>query len=83
MKNNTPHYLLLGSMVITLSACALFKKKPLEYAIDPVCNMKVIQSESYQFKYENKKYYFDSYECKQSFVMNPKTFLENKCATPK
>jgi len=83
MKNNILNYLVLGVMVVVLSDCAIFKKKSVEYAMDPVCNMKVQKSDAYKYKYADKKYYFDSYECKQSFIMNPKTFLENKCATPK
>lgn len=83
MKKNILNYLAVAVLLVTIGACAIFKKKPVEYAVDPVCNMKVVKADSYRAKYEDKKYYFDSYECKQSFIMNPKTFLENKCATPK
>lgn len=83
MKNNILKYLAVAVMLVTLEACAIFKTKPIEYAVDPVCNMKVQKSDAYKWKYEDKRYYFDSYECKESFIMNPKTFLENKCAAPK
>ena len=69
-------------MTSTLEFCTLSKgsiKNP-EYVIDLVCGMKVDKSEAYTYKYENKKYFFDSYNCKQTFKMNPKKYLENKCA---
>ena len=50
--------------------------------IDFVCGMKVNKSESYDLKYKGQNYYFDSYECKETFKMNPKKFISNKCAYP-
>ncbi len=47
---------------------------------DPVCGMKVNKSESYDLKYKGQNYYFDSYECKETFKMNPEKFIKNKCA---
>lgn len=48
--------------------------------IDLVCGLKVDLSESYDFKYNGKIYYFHSYDCRESFKMNPKKFIDNKCA---
>jgi YHS domain-containing protein len=83
MKNNILKFLVFAISLVVLGGCAVFKNKPIEYAIDPVCNMKIQKSESYKWKYENERYYFDSYTCKQSFMMNPNNFLGDKCATPK
>lgn len=47
---------------------------------DLVCGMKVDKSEAYTSKYNGKIYYFDSYNCKQSFIMNPDKFINNTCA---
>ena len=51
-----------------------------EYMIDPVCGMKVDKAEAYTSKYKDNKYYFDNYNCKQSFKMNPEKFLQTNCA---
>ena len=83
MKNKTLKYLVIGGMLVTTGACTVFKNNSPEYAVDPVCGMKVQQSEAYRWKYEEKRYYFDTYTCKQSFKMNPKKFSENKCTTLK
>lgn len=61
-----------------LSSCALFKNSPVEYAIDPVCGMKVSKSEAFNSKYNGNEYYFDSYNCKESFKMNPENYVKNK-----
>ena len=53
-----------------------------ESIFDPVCGMKVNIAESFDWKYEGKKYYFDSYECREAFKINPKKYLENKCTPP-
>ena len=50
--------------------------------IDPVCGMRVNKAESYDLKYKGQKYYFDSYECRETFKMSSEKFLKNKC-TPK
>lgn len=69
---------------------ASFKMNPQKYLVnqctsdmtttDPICGMKVNKSESYDLKYNGKNYYFDSYECKETFKMNPDKFVKNKCA---
>jgi len=48
--------------------------------IDPVCGMKVNKQESYDWKYKDKIHYFDTYECRETFKMNPEKFLKNICA---
>lgn len=50
--------------------------------IDPVCGMKVNPSESYDYTYGNKKYSFDSYDCRKAFIVNPKKYIENACTPP-
>ncbi len=71
-------------MSVILDSCMLFKTPPNVYVIDPVCGMKVNKAEVlYDWKYEGTKYYFDSYSCQETFKMNPKKFLENKCADTK
>jgi YHS domain-containing protein len=54
-----------------------------QYVIDPVCGMKVDKSEAYRYKYQGATYYFDNYNCKQSFKMTPEKFLNNKCVNSK
>lgn len=62
-----------------LSSCSTLKNNSVkESRIDPVCGMTVDKSDAYHYKYEGKKYYFDKYECKQTFIMNPKKFIDNK-----
>lgn len=68
---------------------ASFKMNPQKYllnqctadmtTIDPICGMIVNKSESYDQKYKGKVYYFDSYECRETFKMNPDKFVKNKC----
>jgi YHS domain-containing protein len=61
-----------------LDACSIFKSTPTKYAIDPVCNMKVDTKEAFSEKYKGQEYYFDSYNCKESFKMNPESYLAKK-----
>ncbi|HEU4718524.1 MAG TPA: YHS domain-containing protein, partial [Bacteroidia bacterium] len=42
-----------------------------------VCGMKVDKPETYE--YDKKTYYFDTYNCKETFRMNPEKFLHNVC----
>ena len=65
--------------LIFLVSCASTKPNPNEVFIDNVCGMKVNKSESFISRYNGSKYYFDSYNCKEAFVKNPKVFLEKKC----
>lgn len=52
-------------------------------ATDPVCGMAVNRSESFDYTYQGTKYYFDSFDCREAFKKNPKTFLEKKCVANK
>ncbi len=56
------------------------KCTPEKSNIDPVCGLKVDLSESYDWKYNGKIYYFHTKDCRESFKMNPKKFTDNKCA---
>ena len=47
--------------------------------MDLVCGKKVNTAESYDYKYKDKLYYFDSYDCRESFKNNPKFFLQKVC----
>jgi len=69
---------------------ASFKMNPQKYLLnqctsdmkitDPVCGMEVNKEKSYDMNYKGKTYYFDSYECKETFKMNPEKFVKNACA---
>lgn len=73
----------LLAIIVAFSSCTTFKSNSSapEYEIDLVCGMKVNKADAYTYKYEGRKYYFDNYNCKEAFKMNPKKFIENKCAT--
>ncbi|MGZ3862627.1 MAG: YHS domain-containing protein [Bacteroidia bacterium] len=51
-------------------------------AIDPVCGMKVNKAECYDHKFNNTKYHFCSFDCRETFKMAPAKFANNKCAAP-
>lgn len=69
---------------------AAFKMNPQKFLLDQctsnmkttdlVCGMTINKEESYDLKYKGQNYYFDSYECKETFKMNPEKFVKNKCA---
>jgi YHS domain-containing protein len=63
---------------MAISSCSIFKSSTPEYAIDPVCGMKVDKAEAYTSKYNGQKYYFDNYNCRESFKMNPESILAKK-----
>jgi len=48
-----------------------------------VCGMKINMDEAYTWKYKDKKYYFNSYNCKTSFKINPEKFINNTCTPVK
>lgn len=50
-----------------------------QVVMDLVCGMKVNTAESFDYKYKDKIYYFDSYACRESFKNNPQNFLEKTC----
>lgn len=57
------------------------QEKQEEVIIDPVCGKKVDRSESFDWKYAGKIYYFHSYDCRYSFKMNPQNYLTKNCVT--
>jgi YHS domain-containing protein len=81
MKNNKKLRNIIA-VVLILMASIVTKSATAQVTIDPVCSMKVDLSESYDFEYEGKKYFFDTYDCREAFKMNPKKYLENKCTPP-
>ncbi len=84
MKNITRVIILAQIFIlVSLSSCMMFKNSPKIYVIDPVCGMKVDKAEAYTWKYDSVTYYFDTYNCKESFKMNPKKYIENKCVIQK
>ncbi len=69
----------LAVIALILPSCSIFDHENTpQYAVDLVCGMKVDKREAFDGRYEGKKYYFDSYNCKQSFQMNPEKFINNK-----
>ena len=66
-----------------------FKMNPTKYLenkctstgsnIDLVCGIKTDLTESFDYKYDGKIYYFHSYDCREAFKMNPKKYIDNKC----
>ena len=71
-------------VITTLPSCSFFfyQGKTPSYATDLVCGMKVNKSEGYDWKYKGTRYYFDKYNCQETFKMNPEKFLSNKCVNP-
>ena len=39
----------------------------------------LLLDEAFLYKYKGKDYFFDSYDCKQAFKMNPDKFINNMC----
>jgi len=71
-------------MTIMMNGCSLFKYPETEYVTCPVCHMSVDKSDALIYKYNDVKYYFDKYECKQVFKMNPDMVLgKNKLEAEK
>ena len=42
---------------------------------DPVCGVSVSKNTSYTFQCGNKRYYFDSQACRDTFKENPERFV--------
>jgi YHS domain-containing protein len=79
MKNTIFKIIALSILVMIIKSCAAAKPASTTIYIDPVCGMKVDKSASFDWKYSGKTYYFDAYECKETFKMNPQKFIDNKC----
>lgn len=74
----------IAFLMVILQSCAVLKGQGniIGYEVDPVCGMKVAKSEAFTWKYKGTEYYFDSYNCKVAFKMNPEKFLEKQpCAS--
>ena len=89
LRRLTKQIIRLSAIVLLLAnlltSCTVFQsssKKP-QYVTDIVCGMKVDKAEAYIYKYNGNKYYFDNYNCKEAFKMNPEKFLQNKCTETK
>lgn len=84
MSNKFHKYISLLAVVV-LTSCKIFSTSQQihEYAADLVCGMKVDVTEAYEWKYKGEKYYFDTYNCKEAFKMNPEKFLTKNCADKK
>ncbi|MFX1558182.1 MAG: heavy metal translocating P-type ATPase, partial [Promethearchaeota archaeon] len=54
-----------------------------ERVIDPICGMKIIPSQSIEFKYKDKKYYFCSVGCETEFKSNPEKYMNFDNINPK
>ncbi|MGP8215435.1 MAG: YHS domain-containing protein [Bacteroidia bacterium] len=48
-----------------------------------VCGQKINFDENYDWKYQNKEYYFDTYNCKLLFKKNPEAYINRVWPCPK
>jgi YHS domain-containing protein len=81
MKKYIANSIVVVGMIGTLNSCSglrMSSGRP-QYYIDPVCNMKVAKGDSFDFKFKDSVYHFDSYNCRETFKMNPEKFIGNKC----
>ncbi len=70
--------IMIAFTAVSFTMCSFFKPAASEYSVDPVCNKKVDQRDAYTCDYDSKKYYFDSYNCKEVFRQSPQTYLNKK-----
>ncbi|MEK7719752.1 MAG: YHS domain-containing protein [Bacteroidota bacterium] len=75
MKTSLKITLFIALVAMITSCAALKENSTSDNKTDPVCGMKVAKSNAYHYKYEGTTYYFDKYECKQTFKMNPTKFI--------
>jgi Cu+-exporting ATPase len=54
-----------------------------ERVIDPICGMKIIPSQSIEYEYKGKKYYFCSAGCDTEFKANPEKYKNFDSIDPK
>ena len=73
--------LIVGMIILQSCSFLFYPEKSPVYATDLVCGMKVNKADAYVWRYNGNKYYFDNYNCKQTFKMNPEKFLNNKCVS--
>lgn len=74
--------ILIISILFTSCSVLSYQEKTSEFVDDLVCGMKVNKSEAYEWKYKGNKYFFDNYNCKEAFKMNPERFINNPCINP-
>ena len=83
LKANTMNINLLKKSVVLLcvivSSSVMAQSNAKEVLIDPVSGKKVDKSESYDWTYAGKKYYFSSYGSRAAFKLNPQKFLLSQC----
>lgn len=79
MKNNLFKPAFICILLFTSISASAQKSITKEITTDIVCGMSVDKSESFDFKYKNVKYYFDSYNCREAFKKNPESFLNKTC----
>ena len=75
MKTLLKITLFVAFVSLIMSCTAQKEASASDYKIDPVCGMKISKSDAYHYKYEGITYYFDKYECKETFKMNPTKFI--------
>ncbi len=51
--------------------------------IDPICGMEIIPSQSIEYKYKGKNYYFCSTACEKEFTLNPEKYANFDNINPK
>jgi YHS domain-containing protein len=79
LKNAFYKTLTIALVANLISACSASKSAHSsndELETDVVCNMKVKKFDTFTFVYKDKTYYFDSYECREAFKMNPDKFVK-------
>ncbi|HXC03602.1 MAG TPA: YHS domain-containing protein [Bacteroidia bacterium] len=69
-------------ILLYLGSCNAAQKLPNQTYLDIVCGMNVEKSEAYTSKYKGVTYYFDTYNCKHVFSMDPDKFISNQCVPP-
>jgi len=60
-----------------------FKLLTEERVIDPICGMEIVPSQSIEYKYKDKKYYFCSAGCEKEFKLNPEKYMNFDKINPK
>ena len=54
-----------------------------EKVFDPICGMQIIPSQSIEYKYNDKQFYFCNSTCEKEFKLNPKLYKDFKNMNPK
>lgn len=67
------------TILMIFVSCAATKPSGNDIVTDFVCGMKVNKFESYVWKYAGTKYYFESFDCREIFKLNPQNYIDKKC----